>query len=158
MMDLLEDIFIQCGRCGKIIGIHKEDIEFETYIYDHGDHGMGEEIEFRHNGFIKKCDNCKNGISFRLSGFEYPVGAFNSEDNEIEGGRFDEVPHMGVIYSQDDFEPDNAYPEFTRVEQMIMEIAQDQELIYNIRAQNSLIAPLLLSPVSALKSGLLGCL
>lgn len=131
MMGLLEDIFIQCEKCGKIIGIRKEDIEFETCIYDHGDHGMGEEIEFRHDGFIE-CDNCENGISFRLSGFEYPVGAFNFEDNEIEGGRFNEIPHMGVIYSRDDFDPDNAYSEFTRVERTIMEIAKNQELIYDI--------------------------
>lgn len=45
-MDLLDDVIIRCGRCGKIIGIHKEDIEFESYIYDHGENGMGEEIEY----------------------------------------------------------------------------------------------------------------
>ena len=73
-----------------------------------------------------------NEISFRISGYEYPVGAFNYEDCEIAGGRFEEEPHMGVIYSRDDFDPEDAYPEYTRVEHMIMEIAQDPELIYNI--------------------------
>ena len=86
----------------------------------HGENRMGEEIEYRHEGFIE-CDNCGNEISFRISGYEYPVGAFNYEDSEIAGGRFEEEPHMGVIYSRDDFDPDDAYPEYTRVEQMIME-------------------------------------
>ena len=39
---------------------------------------------------------------------------------------------MGVIYSRDDFDPDDAYPEYTRVKQMIMEIAQSPEMIYDI--------------------------
>ena len=92
---------------------------------------MGEEIEFRHEGYIK-CDQCDNEISFRISGYEYPIGAFNYEDSEITGGRFEEEPHMGVIYSQDDFVLDDAYPAFTRVEQIIMDIAQNRELIYDI--------------------------
>lgn len=35
-------------------------------------------------------------------------------------------------YSQDDFDLDDAYPAFTRVEQIIMDIAQNRELIYDI--------------------------
>ena len=131
MMELIEDVFIRCGRCGKITGIHKEDFDFESYVYDRGDNRMGEEIEFRHEGYIE-CDQCGNEISFRISGYEYPIGAFNYEDSEIAGGRFEEEPHMGVIYSRDDFDPDDAYPTFTRVEQIIMDIAQNRELIYDI--------------------------
>lgn len=52
MMELLEDIFIRCGRCGRVIGIHKEDIDFDSYVYDRGENRMGEEIEFRHDGYI----------------------------------------------------------------------------------------------------------
>ena len=131
MMELLEDVFIRCEQCGRIIGIHKEDFDFESYVYDHGENGMGEEIEYRHDGFIE-CDGCGNEISFRISGYEYPVGAFNYEDSEITGGSFGKEPHMGVIYSRDDFDPNDAYPEYSRVEQLIMEIAQDRDLIYNI--------------------------
>ena len=131
MMELIEDVFIRCGRCGKITGIHKEDFDFESYVYDRGDNRMGEEIEFRHEGYIE-CDQCGNEISFRISGYEYPIGAFNYEDSEIAGGRFEKEPHMGVIYSRDDFDPDDAYPAFTRVEQIIMDIAQNRELIYDI--------------------------
>lgn len=47
MMELLEDVFIRCGRCGKVIGIRKEDFDFESYVYDRGENRMGEEIEYR---------------------------------------------------------------------------------------------------------------
>lgn len=134
MMELLKDVFIRCGRCGKVTGIHKEDFDFESYVYDHGENRMGEEIEYRHDGYIE-CDHCGNEISFRISGYEYPVGAFNYEDCEIEGGRFQEEPHMGVIYSQDDFDPEDAYPEYSRIQQLIMDIAQDRELIYDISSR-----------------------
>lgn len=92
---------------------------------------MGEEIEFCHGDYIES-DQCGNEISFRISGYEYPIGAFNYEDSEITGGRFEKEPHMGVIYSQDDFDPDDAYPAFTWVEQIILGIAQNRELIYGI--------------------------
>lgn len=131
MMELLEDIFIRCGRCGRVIGIHKEDIDFDSYVYDRGENRMGEEIEFRHDGYIE-CDHCGNEISFRISGYEYPVGAFNYEDNEIAGGRFEEDPQMGVVYSQDDFDSSEAYQVYDRIQPLIMEIAQDRNLIYNI--------------------------
>lgn len=130
-MELLEDVFIRCGRCGKITGIDKEDFDFETYVYDHGPNRMGEELEFRHDGCIK-CDRCGNKISFTISGYEYPAGAFNHEDCEISGGDFEKAPHMGVIYSQDDFDTDNAFPAFKRVDQIIIDIAQNRELIYDI--------------------------
>ena len=125
MMELLEDVFIRCGRCGKVTRIHKEDFVFESYVYDRGENCMGEEIEYRHDGYIE-CDHCGNEISFRISGYEYPVGAFNYEDCEIDGGRFEEEPHMGVIYSRDDFDPDDAYPEYSRIQQLIMDIHGNQ--------------------------------
>lgn len=134
MMELLEDVFIRCDRCGKVTGIHKEDIEFETNVYDHGDNGMGEEIEYWHDGYME-CDRCGNEISFNISSYEYPVGAFNFEDCKISGGRFEEEPNIGIIYSRDDFDLNDAYQEYTRVEQMIVEIAQNPEMIYNISSR-----------------------
>ena len=65
----IEDVFIRCGRCGKITGIHKEDFDFESYVYDRGDNRMGAEIEFRHEEYIE-CDQCGNEISFKISGYE----------------------------------------------------------------------------------------
>ena len=95
---------------------------------------MGEEIEYLHDGFLE-CEHCGNEITFKICGYEYPVGAFDNEFCEISGGIFEEEPHMGIVYSQDDFDSDYAYPEFTRVEQMIMDIAQNPDMIYNISSR-----------------------
>ena len=43
-------------------------------------------------------EECGNNIKYRISGYEYPVGFFNYEDNEIHGGRFIEKPNMGIVY------------------------------------------------------------
>ncbi len=50
-------------------------VDFEPYAYDRGDNRMGEEIEFCHEGYIE-CEQCGNGISFRISGCEYPNRPF----------------------------------------------------------------------------------
>lgn len=133
-MELAKDIFIRCDRCGCVIGIHKDEIEFETYGYDHGENGMGDEIEYRNDGVIE-CENCGNEISFRISGFEYPIGAFDYEDYEIEGGDFTEEPHMVVVYSMDEFDPYDAALEYDRIQQLILDIAQDKQLIYDVSSR-----------------------
>lgn len=40
MMELLEDVLIRCSECGSVIEIHKEEIEFDAFTYDHGENGM----------------------------------------------------------------------------------------------------------------------
>lgn len=83
MMELLEDVFIRCSRCGKVTGIHKEDFDFESYVYDRGDNRMGEEIEFRHEGYIE-CDQCDNEISFRISGYKALPSTYTLDEVESE--------------------------------------------------------------------------
>lgn len=133
-MELESDIFIRCECCGCVFGVHKDEIEFESYGYDHGENGMGDEVEYRHDGVIE-CENCGNEISFRISGFEYPVGAFDYEDYEIEGGEFTEEPHMVVVYSKDEFDPYDAIQEYDRIQQLIFNIANDRQLIYEVSSR-----------------------
>lgn len=42
---------------------------------------------------------------------------------------------MGIIYSQEDFDPEDAYFEYTKVERLIMDIDRNPELIYNISSR-----------------------
>ena len=134
MMELLKDVFICCDRCGKITRIPKEEFDFNSYVYDRGENGMGEEIEYSHEGGLV-CGHCGNEIFFRMFGYEYPVGAFCYENFEIAGGHFKEAPHMGVIYFRYDFDPDAAFPEYSRIERLIMDIAQNRDLIYTISSR-----------------------
>lgn len=134
MMELLNDVFIRCGRCGHTFGLHKEDLDIECNVYDRGENRMGEEAEYRIEGYTE-CPECGHEISFRISGFEYPVGAYNYEDNEIDGGKFDEEPQMAVVYSEDEFDSYEAYQEYDRIQPLILDIARNPELIYNISSR-----------------------
>lgn len=121
MMELLNDVFIRCGRCGHTFGLHKEDLDIECNVYDRGENSMGEEAEYRIEGYTE-CPECGHEISFRISGFEYPVGAYNYEDNEIDGVKFDEEPQMAVVYSEDEFDSYEAYQEYDRIQPLILDI------------------------------------
>ena len=131
MMELLDDVFIRCGHCRHSLGIHREEFDIECNVYDRGENSMGDEAEYRIEGYAE-CPECGNEITFRISGYEYPMGAYNYEDNEIEGGEFEEDPQMGVVYSQNDFDSDEAFAEYDRIQPLIMDIARDRDLIYNI--------------------------
>jgi len=100
MMELMDDLLIKCNECGKEMKICRDDFDFESCSYDHGDNGMGDEIEYYCNENIS-CSECGNEINIKISGYEYPVGAFNNETCEISGGEFLEKPHMTVVYSDD---------------------------------------------------------
>lgn len=50
------------------------------------------------NDVIVQCEECGNNIKYRISGYEYSVGCFNYEDNEIHGRQFLEKPNMGIVY------------------------------------------------------------
>lgn len=53
-------------------------------------------------------------VKMRLS-FEYPVGVYNYDDYEISGGNFEEIPQVGILYSQDECDIDGAYNEFNQL-------------------------------------------
>lgn len=130
MMELLGDIVIRCDACSEIIVLDKNDYDPETYSYEHGENAMGEEIEYIFQDEIV-C-SCRNRISFRVSGFEYPIGAFNFESNEIYGGEFEEDPHMGVIYYAEDFDLSVAELEYAKIHSLILQVSEDKELLYSV--------------------------
>ena len=82
-----------------------------------------------------ECPKCGREISYRISGYEYPLGAYEYEDNEIYGGDFDEEPQMAVVVCEDEFDFDEAYQEYDRIHPLIMEIARDPEVIYKISSR-----------------------
>lgn len=131
MMELLNDLLIRCDECGETISIDKDAVDFETAAYDHGENGMGDETEY-YCDFPVECEHCGNEINIKISGFEYPVGAFNYEDSNIDGGTFIEMPHMAMVYCQEDFDPEYAYEEFDRIGWLIDDLAKNNDLIYDI--------------------------
>lgn len=134
MMELLNDIEICCNRCGRTLTIDKNEIDFYTTSYDHGENGMGDEIEYSFEEEVECC-HCGYNIGVRILGSEYPVEAFNYEDSEIVGGKFIIPPHMGIVYYDEDFDEDFAYQVFDRIQELIISISDDAELIYDISSR-----------------------
>lgn len=77
------------------------------------------------------CEECGNNIKYRISGYEYPVGCFNYEDNEIHGGRFIEKPNMGIVY-QIEFDEESIASFLPQVEENIYRILNDKRFVYQL--------------------------
>ena len=93
MIEIRNDIIVKCNRCGKIFNIDKDSLFYETHSYERN---MGPEIDTIFYDDIE-CE-CGNVISLNLSGYEYPVGAFNYEHIEISNGEYVINPELDVIY------------------------------------------------------------
>ena len=126
-MELLNDVVIQCEECGNIIVIKKEYLDAETSSYERQ---MGPEIVY---DIYEECDceECGNNIKYRISGYEYPVGCFNYEDNEIHGGQFLEKPNMGIVY-QVEFDEESIASFLPQVEENIYRILNDKRSVYQL--------------------------
>ena len=124
-MELLNDVVIQCEECGNTIVIKKEYLDAETSSYERQ---MGPEIVY---DIYEECDceECGNKIKYRISGYEYPVGCFNYEDNEIHGGQFLEKPNMGIVY-QVEFDEESIASFLPQVEENIHRILNDKRFVY----------------------------
>ena len=78
-MKLNKPVLIQCRKCGEVIEVYDD---FECVSCE--ERNMGEEYE--HEITIDdSCPNCDNSLFLRIDAWEYPVGALNYLDYEIEG-------------------------------------------------------------------------
>lgn len=133
MMELSDDVYIQCSACGKIFKVFKSDIDFDYNTNDHGEYGMGAEYEYYCNSIVQ-CDNCGNTIQFRIVGYEYPLGCHAGEgDPFISGGEFVNLPNMIIVYEKEDFDSSVAYSIIPEIERIIIELDVCPNLIYEIQ-------------------------
>lgn len=58
---------------------------------------MGEEIEYVFSGECQ-CEYCRNRMIYRISGYEYPVGAYNYHSHEEQGCHFVWEPSVEIEY------------------------------------------------------------
>lgn len=56
----------------------------DSYSYERN---MGEEVEYVFSGECQ-CDHCRNRMTYRISGYEYAVGAYNYQSHEEAGCHF----------------------------------------------------------------------
>lgn len=135
MMELLTESFdICCHRCGCIITVYKDELDVDVSSVDHGENGMGDEIIYEIQHEIE-CLECGNRIEIAIVGNEYPVGAYDFDDAKIYGAEFMDVPSMGMVYYQDEFDIEQRAVELTGIRRLIVRISEDRELMYKVSSR-----------------------
>lgn len=96
-------ILVRCGTCGELFAFDAGDmnLEWEGGVVD--DRGMGYEIEYESQESCL-CPNCNKQIDLTLQVWEYPVGVFNTQNIEIEGGEIEEPMNLADYISLEDYE------------------------------------------------------
>lgn len=134
-MELLEDLFIRCNKCGKKHRINKDWLEYSVEFID--ERGMGAEFEHTFVG-EEQCDECDNRMSFRVMGYEYPEGAYNNQQKESKGCSFISEPVVDIVYRYDFDYPydveDDLYDIVSNVERNIDKIVNDPNRVYELSA------------------------
>lgn len=100
MMKLSSDFFIECRACKGLMHISRHLLTAEESYFDHGEYGMGTEINYEIQSSIQ-CSFCGNHIDFSIYGSEYPEGAFDSTSAEIDGAVYIKEPAFEIDYSAD---------------------------------------------------------
>ena len=76
-------INLKCNECGHVLQIKPSALNVTEDILD-PDRQMGPEYEFDFMGEFQ-CSECCNDMQVCIKGFEYPEGAYNSQDEETYG-------------------------------------------------------------------------
>lgn len=100
-LDVINDLVIQCEKCGEIHIIDRNSLEIYTYT---DERSMGTATEYDFVG-ESVCYNCGNRMCYTVKGYEYPVGCLNYEDYESEGCLFIQEPSVEVNYFEFEYTP-----------------------------------------------------
>lgn len=121
MMQVTDGFNIKCSKCGNIIYVDTDCLDCSTEVYDRP---MGEEIEYSFCGEID-CEKCHSWISFTITGFEYPIGAYNYSYCDCQGGSFVSTPTVEIMY-ESDYEFDDNYSDYAYTEFLAAEYELEQ--------------------------------
>ena len=79
---------LKCDACNCVFDVDLEDYDLSWEVVDtidHGDNAMGEDVHYEAVIDVE-CPNCDTAdIRVILSIWEYPVGAYNNQEIEVEG-------------------------------------------------------------------------
>lgn len=132
-MKILEDLYIKCGECGAEYRIDKDGLEYEAEYM--GERGMGAEIEHDFYGEAQ-CEECENWMLYKVIGYEYPEGAYNSQDTDTSGCEFIRRPMIDIAWEYEFDYPldvENYLCSLvSRTEQNLYDIANHPDSIYDL--------------------------
>ncbi len=94
-MNLIGNLIIRCSSCGAVYNVDKDLLDKDVFFI--GEFNMGARYQHEFFGEIE-CNCCGQFMVFKLLGFEYPVGAKEYQDSEIDGCEIIEEPYMEMEY------------------------------------------------------------
>ena len=137
MLELINNVLLQCKTCKRIIPFAKSEIDFSREeSCSHGQNGMGDEVRYIvEDEFF--CPNCNAHLSYSIWGIEYPIGAFDSIHRETSGCDFVELPQMQVVFIPDldyalSYKESPKYIEATTIRKTIIDISYRKDLMYDL--------------------------
>ena len=98
-----DTIFIRCDVCGELFALDAGELIFEWNGGVVDDRGMGYESEYESEESCE-CPHCKNQIDLTLQVWEYPMGAFNNQNIEIDGGEIEKPINLAKYIDFDNYE------------------------------------------------------
>lgn len=133
-MEIIDNFRIQCDECGEKYLIDKDSLDVDSVCIGEG--GMGSEIEHDFIGEFR-CGKCGNWISFKVMGYEYPEGAYNSHGQESRGCTFLDQPMVDMKWDDYEFQypydiEEQLYTVVNNVERNIQAVLDDPNSVYNM--------------------------
>lgn len=101
-------ILIRCDVCGELFPFYVNDMDFEWEGGVIADRSMGPESQYIAHESCD-CPNCKNQIDVILQVWEYPMGAFNCQNIDINGGEIEKTVDLSDLISFGDYEERDTY-------------------------------------------------
>ena len=98
-----DSVLIRCDKCGELFSFDADEMNFDWEGGVVDDRGMGYEMEYDSQESCE-CPHCKSQIDLTLRVWEYPVGAFNYQDIDIEGGEIDTSMNLEPYIDLQDYE------------------------------------------------------
>ena len=98
-----ECILVRCGKCGELFEVHADELEFDWEGGLVQERGMGPENEYISEE-VCTCPNCNNQIDISLQVWEYPMGVFNFQNIEIDGGDIEKPISLSSYISFNEYE------------------------------------------------------
>lgn len=101
-----ENLIYECGNCGSEVEIPFEELELYFDCIETSDRGMGPENHYQFENYVQ-CSNCIEDALLTLDIWEYPIGAHNTDEIEIDNGKIIQSPDF-VEFFWDNYydEPD----------------------------------------------------
>ncbi len=96
-------ILIRCDKCGELFSFDAGEMFFDWEGGIVNDRGMGYEMEYDSQETCA-CPNCQSQIDLTFHVWEYPIGVFNYQDIEIEGGEIDTPMNLEPYIDLQDYD------------------------------------------------------